>query len=276
MSDVAAVPQPFVDAVHRRAGSLAPGWEVSVEGTDRSDLAAVVLLSHPLSSGLQVFFKREHVDEMDLSSLDFMIRSAADEFAQIARAPLWHVLTGVCEWWADEGIRDVGRARFREARGTELSSAPGKRTPLGSIDCRRVAFVARRDPWRLAQVDVAGRDDCPLVAWADNATAVLDDSPAKARIIGPKISYGDLGLRRMLHPARLETIVPKPWSSQLRIEGQLLERDMSVLPEFVSLGTDFYEVAYDEDLDVLTAWTAYIDGEAASRISVSQLAEVGA
>jgi hypothetical protein len=274
MSDVAAVPQPFVEAVHRRAGALAPGWEVSVEVPESCDLAAVVLLSHPLSSGLQVLFKREHVDEIDLSSLDFMIRSAADELAQIARAPLWHVLTGVCEWWADEGIRDVGRARFHQARRPELSSAKG--TPLDTISCRRVVFVARRDPWRLAQVDVAGRDACRLVAWADNATAVLDGSPAKAQVLGRKVSYGDLGLRRMLHPAPLEAIVPKPWSSQLCIEGQLLERDMSVLPEFVSLGADFYEVAYDEDLDVLTAWTAYIEGAAASRISVSQFADVGA
>jgi hypothetical protein len=273
MSDVAAVPRRFVDAVHRRAGEIAPGWEVSVEAPGSPDLAAAVLLSHPLSSGLQVLFKREHVDEIDLSSLDVMVRSAADELARVARVPLWHVLTGVCEWWADEGIRDVGRARFHQARRPELSS--GKGTPRGTTDCR-VAFVVRRDPFRLAQVDLAGRDACPLVAWADNATVVLDGSPAKARVIGPKGSYGDLGLRRMLHPAPLETIVPKPWPSQLHIEGHLIEADMSVRVPPVSLGADFYEVTYDEDRDVLTAWTAYIDGAAACRISVSQLADVGA
>ncbi|MDP8909692.1 MAG: hypothetical protein M3N47_11390 [Chloroflexota bacterium] len=49
-----------------------------------------------------------------------------------------------------------------------------------------------------------------------------------------------------------------------------------LLPGFVSLAADFYEVAYDMELDVLTAWTAYIDGAAANRISVSQLADVGA
>jgi hypothetical protein len=125
-------------------------------------------------------------------------------------------------------------------------------------------------------VDLAGRDGCPLVAWADTATAVLDGSPAEARVIGPKVSYGDLGLRRMLHPAPLEAIVPKPWPSQLHIEGHLIEADMSVRVPPVSLGVDFYEVAYDEDLDVLTMWTAYIDGAAACRISVSQLADVGA
>jgi hypothetical protein len=274
MSDVAAVPQPFVDAVRRRAGEIAPGWEVSVKAPDSPDLAAAVLLSHPLSSGLQVLFRREHVDEIDLSFLDVVIRSAADELARVTRAPRWHALTGVCEWWADEGICDVGRARYHQARRPELSS--GKVRPLGTVDRRRVAFVARRDPFRLAQVDLAGRDACSLVASADNATAVLDGSPAKARVIGPKVSYGDLGLRRMLHPAALETIVPRPWPSQLHVEGHLMEADMSLWVPPLSLGADFYEVAYDEDLDVLTAWTAYIDGAAACRISVSHLADVGA
>jgi hypothetical protein len=40
----------------------------------------------------------------------------------------WHVLTGVVEWWADEGLRDIGRRRFHEARGTTVSadaSSPG-------------------------------------------------------------------------------------------------------------------------------------------------------
>ena len=132
------------------------------------------------------------------------------------------------------------------------------------------------NPWRLAQVHVAGRDGrSAVVAWADEASAVLDGSPAEALVTGPRESYSDLGLRRMLHPAPLEELVPKPCSSQLRIEGHLLERDMSVLPKFVSLAADFYEVAYDVDLDVLTAWTAYIDGAAANRISVSRLADVG-
>lgn len=186
----------------------------------------------------------------------------------------WRVLTGVCEWWADEGIRDVGRARAHRARGTEAASA---RTPLGTIDASRVVFVARRDPWRLAQVCVSGRDAGPaVVAWADEAAAVLDGSPAEARVIGPQASYGDLGLRQMLHPAPLERIVPKPWSSRLRIEGHLLQRDMFMLPELVSLAADFYELAYDADLGVLTAWTAYVDGAAANRISVSRLADLGA
>lgn len=184
----------------------------------------------------------------------------------------WRALTGVCEWWSDEDIRDVGRARFHEERGTEVPSAD---TPLGTIDCSRVAFAAQRDPWRLAQVHVDGHDSRPaVVAWADEASAVLAGSPPEARVIGPNESHGDLGLRRMLHPKPLETLVPKPWSPQLRIEGSLLEDDMSVLPEFLSLAADFYEVAYDADLEVLTTWTAYVDGAAANRISVTQLTEV--
>ena len=186
----------------------------------------------------------------------------------------WRALTGVCEWWSDENIRDVGRARFHQERGSTVSSA---HTPLGTIDCSRVAFAAQRDPWRLAQVHVGGHDGrTAVVAWADEASAVLGGSPSDVRVIGPNESYGDLGLRRMLHPKPLEALVPKPWSPQLRIEGRLLEDDMFALPEFVSLAADFYEVAYDAGLEVLTAWTAYIDGAAANRISVSRLTEVGA
>lgn len=80
----------------------------------------------------------------------------------------------------------------------------------------------------------------------------------------------------MLHPTPLQVLIPKPWSSHLRVEGPLLERDHFVLPEFVSLAADFYDVTYDADLDVLTTWTAYIDGAPANRISVSQLTHVGA
>jgi hypothetical protein len=185
----------------------------------------------------------------------------------------WCVLTGLCEWWADEGIRDIGRARFHRARGAQGSGAP---RPPGTVDRSRVAFVARRDPWRLAQLQIGPSAAGPtVVAWADEATVLLSGSPAEARILGPRQSYGDLALRRMLHPAPLETLVPRPWSSRLRIDGELLERDHSVLPELLSLAADFYRSTYDADLDVLTGWTAYIDGEAANRILLSHLTDVG-
>ena len=48
--------------------------------------------------------------------------------------------------------------------------------------------------------------------------------------------------------------MPKPWTAQFQISGAVLERDVSVLPEFVSLGTDYYQLRYDGDLDILTTW----------------------
>ncbi len=74
----------------------------------------------------------------------------------------------------------------------------------------------------------------------------------------------------MLVPTALEVLVPKAWPAQFRVPGDVLERDMSVLPEFVSLGTGHYEVSYDGDLDILTAWTAVIDGAAVQRLALSQ------
>lgn len=189
----------------------------------------------------------------------------------------WCVLSGECEWWADEGIRDVGRARFHQARGTELSSA---QTPLGTIEFSRIAFQVRRGS-RLVQMHVAGSDGTPdLEAWADEVSSVLFDArplEAGARGVHASLSHG--WLWSMLHPAPLEGVVPKPWFSQIRIEGHLLEPPTcSVFPAFVSLAADFYEATYDADLDVLTAWTAYIDGAAAHRlrISLSQLADASA
>jgi hypothetical protein len=181
----------------------------------------------------------------------------------------WDVLAGAVEWWADEGLREVGRRRFHEARGTVSSDV----APLGSVDRVRAVFVAQRRPWRLSEValDTTNDEVTPAVAsWADDATAVLKGGPARQHVVGPNESWGDLGVRQMLVPTALEVLVSKPWTAEFRVPGEVLERDMSVLPEFVSLGTDHYEVSYDGDLDVLTAWTAVIDGTAAQRLVLSQ------
>lgn len=77
-----------MDAVYRRAAVLAPGWEVSVQASGWPDTAAVVSLRHPLSNGHQIIFGREQVDAIDLSLLEAHLTHCADEFAQIARAPI--------------------------------------------------------------------------------------------------------------------------------------------------------------------------------------------
>ena len=189
----------------------------------------------------------------------------------------WTVLSGVVEWWADEGLRDAGRRRFHESRGRDRSAE--ELLPRGSIDQETAAFVARRAPWRLALVTVqaaSSRAQAEVVSWADDATVVLHGSPASGRVLTANESWGDLGARRLLCPDRLEQVIARPWPPRFDLDGHLLEQDMSVLPELVSLGTDHYEVTYDPKLDVLTSWTAFLDGEVAARQQLRHLTRVDA
>lgn len=183
----------------------------------------------------------------------------------------WEVLTGVIEWWSDEGIRDLGRFRFHESHGFHPT---GSLFLKGTISIRRSAFVARRRPWRMAQImlEPTEEDDAAVVAWADEATAVLIGQPAS---LSHDRSWGDLGLRRMLEPEPLETFVPRPWEARIEIEGSLLDNDVSILPEFVSLASDRYEATYDSELDILTSWSAFIDDELACRQKLSEVVSVG-
>ncbi|HEU4973718.1 MAG TPA: hypothetical protein VFT50_01410 [Baekduia sp.] len=183
----------------------------------------------------------------------------------------WLVLAGIVEWWADEGRRDVGRRRFHEETGP--TGCPGP-APPHVIDHIRAAFVAQHQPWRLIEMSLPSKN--PLitpfvVSWADEATAVLRGDPAKQHVVRPNESHGDLGAQRMLNPSALETLVPKPWTARFVVPGDLLELDVSVLPELVTLGADHYEVNYDRDLDILTTWTAIIDGAPAQRVSLREV-----
>lgn len=110
-----------------------------------------------------------------------------------------------------------------------------------------------------------------VVAWADNATAVLKGNPVEQFIIGPNTSWGDLSLRQMLEPNALEALIAKPWPELFHVDGDLLEHDMSLVPGLISLSTEYYEATYDAHLDVLTTWRAIIDGEEAQRIVLSHL-----
>jgi hypothetical protein len=185
----------------------------------------------------------------------------------------WQVLTGVIEWWSDEGLRDIGRLRYHRSRQS-VRERDG--VPRGTVDTSRAAFVAKRSPWRIAQVALGLPNETSpdVVAWADEATAVLTGSPASQHLVPPNESWGDHGLRRMLNPTPLETLVAKPWPATFRVEGHLLERDMSLLPELVSLATDYYEATYDAELDVLTSWTSFIDGESAHRQTLTHLTDI--
>ena len=113
-----------------------------------------------------------------------------------------------------------------------------------------------------------------MVSWADDATAVLKGDPVEQHVVGPDVTWGDLGLRQMLEPDALATLVGRPWASRFSVSGQLLDPDHGMLPALISLASDHYEVACDPRLDVLTSWSAVIDGEVAQRISLTQLTDV--
>lgn len=102
MSENGTVSDGFAEAVHQRAAVLAPGWEIAVEATGWPEFPTRVLLDHPLSNGHQILFKQEQVDALDLSTLQAHVAFAANEFAQIARAPVCpnaRLLRGLRSLW---------------------------------------------------------------------------------------------------------------------------------------------------------------------------------
>ena len=184
------------------------------------------------------------------------------------RRSSWHALTGVVAYWAEEGLRHIGRLR---AAGSPEKSP----VPLGTIDQVYAAFIAQREPWRASEVILMTNGAGPLiVSWADGATAVIEGIPAQQRVVAVSESWGDLGLGRMLNPSWLERLVPKPWPSDLRVAGATLQNDIDAAPELFSASVSHYDVVYDGTLDVITQWTATIDGAVASRFALTQLATV--
>ena len=112
------------------------------------------------------------------------------------------------------------------------------------------------------------------MAWADDAVVALGGQPAKQIQLGPTETFGDNGLRSMCEPEPLEEMLSRPWPIEIRLDGDLLERDMFIVPAFISLAADHYEATYDPELDVLTSWKAFIDGEMAQRITLTSLTAI--
>ena len=183
----------------------------------------------------------------------------------------WQILSGGVDWWADEGLREVGRSR----RAVEAGRTPtAQRIARGTLDIVRAAFIAQREPWRLTEVTLleVPESTAPVIAsWADEATAVLRGKPAEQHFVAANESWGDLCVRVMLKPDALRQLVPEPWPERFVVDGPLLEHDPTLLPELLSWSTDRYEVEFDPSREILTSWTAIIDGEVAQRITLSRL-----
>jgi hypothetical protein len=183
----------------------------------------------------------------------------------------WQILSGVVEWWADEGLREVGRNR----RALDAGTTPqAQRIARGTLSIARAAFIAQREPWRLTEVtllDVPESTAPTIASWADEATAVLRKKPAEQHFVAPNETWGDLCVGVMLKPDALHQLVPEPWPERFAVDGPLLERDPALLPELLSWSTDRYEVVFDPSREILTNWTAIIDGEVAQRITLARL-----
>ena len=205
------------------------------------------------------------------------------------QAMSWQIISGVVDWWADEGLRDLGRCRRALADGRIPNP---QRIARGTLDFFRAAFIAQRDPWRLTEVILLEHRDpwrltdgtlleapespAPVIAsWADEATAILRGKPAEQHVVAAKESWGDFCVRVMLNPNALSQLVPEPWSDRFELDGPLLEHDPSILPGLFSCSTDRYEITFDPGREILMSWTAIIDGAVAQRVTLSRLTELG-
>lgn len=185
----------------------------------------------------------------------------------------WDLVSGLYDLWADEGLQGIGRARHHRAKAREVPDSAFEYVP--DIFVKRSAFVAQRHPWRLTEIILADAGDAPaaVVSWADDAVGVMKGEPARQHLVEHPYEtqvWTNSILRQLLEPGPLEKLVPRPWAAHFRVEEELLRRDMTIVGPLVSLGAEHFEVTYDENFDVLTSWTAIIDGRPAERVSLTQ------
>ena len=188
---------------------------------------------------------------------------------------MWEVLCGTLEEVRDLRLEDLGRERSHKRRDPAVGA--GDHDRLSGTQLFRAAFAARRDPWRLAMVNVEcdfaipgepRETDVALVAWAEGLTAIIHGDPAAGEVFGPGDgTFGDHSLGRLLRPQPLEGLVPPPWPAHFQVPGDVLGADeaMFLVPELVTIGADRYEAGFDAAAGVLTSWTALVDDEVATR-----------
>jgi len=179
--------------------------------------------------------------------------------------PSWSALAGVIEYWAEEGLRHLGRLR---ANGSSETSV----VPMGTVDQAFAAFVAQREPWRASEITLITNGTGPVIAsWADDATAVIDGVPAQQHVVASNESWGDLGLYPLLNPSWLERLVSKPWPAEFRITGESFKQEQDAALELSSASVSHYDIVYDSALGIITQWAATIESAVASRFSLTQL-----
>ncbi|MGA7362090.1 MAG: hypothetical protein WBZ07_03940 [Candidatus Dormiibacterota bacterium] len=186
----------------------------------------------------------------------------------------WSVVGGSYKWSNDEYLYDLGRHRFNQRRGRGGGATYGADIPLarGLQVIKEWSFVAGRVPRRLAAVAVGDHPDL-VVALADTDTAVLcfKGDPPEAVNLGPTTSESG-SLWSLLLPTWLGKLgIGDHPGEAFMIPGDQLDEDITIVPSLVRLGTDHYSVRYDPQLEIITSWEAFIDGQVSDRQFLSPL-----
>jgi hypothetical protein len=151
----------------------------------------------------------------------------------------WSALSGVFTVQVDEPLCELGRAIYHGMEPAESYSSDG----LTVVERKLFSFIA--SPWRFAYVNMIVDEDHPVGACADDLTPESRDH---------------LGIRAMLDPSSLSTIIDLPSAGRFRVPGPPVEEVLFLVPGLVTLSADHYEAERHEELGILTSWRAVIRG----------------
>lgn len=101
-----------------------------------------------------------------------------------------------------------------------------------------------------------GDDHIPVGAAADKPTSVGEDF---------------LTIRPMLDPSPLAAVIDLPAAGTIRIPGEPVEADISIVPGLVTLSAEYYEAERHEELGILTSWRAVIRGGIAKELTLEPI-----
>ncbi len=188
------------------------------------------------------------------------------------QGPMWKSLAGSClsitDVRAESAARDLFHGIPHQTDNASTCEDAGGEPAVLEV---RYLFAVQRLPWRLAIVFTDLSAPIVSVSWANTMTTAISASPIKAEVLGPDVSYGDLGLHRLLVPEGLEVVFPRPWPSELHIPGVALETEeaMAAVPELVRLGCNEYVATFDPDLGIVTKWISRFGNTTVTEITLN-------
>lgn len=136
---------------------------------------------------------------------------------------------------------------------------------------QRRAFAATLHPRRLAAVDLGGYDPVlALAATGDSVVCFKGEPPAPVDLGHTNSEVGSLW--RLLDPSWLQRVgIDGEIPALFTVPGAILDRDVTIAPELVCLGTEHYQVTFQPDLQVITCWEAYVDDRVADRRTLASV-----